>query len=153
MKMCIKLHFYAIKKTCFFWINQCRLINIYGYFFFSLAETSPFILRHAVAEPSGSLRKPWQSRHSDYVTRCYFNVLSREVITAGSLKPWLEISSAAKKEFICIWLMTTWNLLGSPTRLNKRTSKEVCQRIRLPRIAECMPQTSVHVLWPCWNFF
>ena len=27
----------------------------------------------------------FQSPHSDYVTRCYFNVLSREVITAGSL--------------------------------------------------------------------
>ena len=26
-----------------------------------------------------------QSPHSDYVTRCYFNVLSREVITVGSL--------------------------------------------------------------------
>jgi len=42
-----------------------------------------------------------RSPHSDYVTRCYFNVLSREVITVGSLSWMTEHITRNKSVSIC----------------------------------------------------
>jgi len=44
----------------------------------------------------------FQSPHSDYVTRCYFNVLAREVITVGSLLVFMNKHEAGETNLLPI---------------------------------------------------